>query len=211
MDVAERAHPRPELPPGAVALGRGAGQLRQLADDDVDRRPGEEAGDDRLREELGDPAQLQSREQQEQHARQQRDRGHELRRLIASEPGHEHRAPGDRRERGARAGRDLPRRAEQRVDERSRRRRVEAVLQRHAGDAGVAEVLRHDQRRHGDPCGDVASQPATLVARQPVDDRKQAAHDGHPRMTGNPSLERSSPDSRCPPFGGLTWMTGYAG
>ena len=32
-----------ELPPGVVALGRGAGQLGQLADDDVDRGPGEEA------------------------------------------------------------------------------------------------------------------------------------------------------------------------
>ena len=72
-------------------------------------------------------------------------------------------------------GGDLPRRAEQRVDERPGSRRVEAVLQRHAGDARVAEVLRDDQRRHGDARRDVAAQPAPVVARQPLDDRKQPA------------------------------------
>ena len=37
-----------------------------------------------------------------------RDRRHELRRLVAAETGHEDRAAGDRGERGARAGGDLP-------------------------------------------------------------------------------------------------------
>ena len=122
-----------------------------------------------------------SGEQQEQDARQQRDRGDELRRLVAAEAGHEDGAAGDRGERGARAGRDLPRRAEHRVDERSRRRGVEAVLQRHPGDARVAEVLRHDQRRDGDSRGDVAAQPAAVVPRQPIDDREEPAHGHDPR------------------------------
>ena len=94
---------------------------------------------------------------------------------VTAESGHQHRAACDRGERRARAGGDLPRRAEQRVDERSRRRGVEAVLQRHAGDARVAEVLRDDQRRHGDARGYVAAQPRTVVAWQPLDDRKQPA------------------------------------
>ena len=52
-----------ELPPRVVPLGRRAGQLGQLADDDVDGGAGEEPGDDRLREEPGDPAQPQRGEQ----------------------------------------------------------------------------------------------------------------------------------------------------
>ena len=59
MGVSQRSRPRPELAPGAVAVGGGAGQLRELADDDVDGRAGEESGDDRLGEELRDPAELQ--------------------------------------------------------------------------------------------------------------------------------------------------------
>ena len=175
--------PRPELPPRAVAVGGGAGQLRQLADHDVDRGAGQEPGDDGLREELGDPPHLATAASSRNSTPvSERDRRHELRRLLAAETGHEHRAAGDRGQRRARAGRDLPRRAEQRVDERAGRRRVEAVLQRHAGDAGVAEVLRHDQRRHRDPGGDVAAQPAAVVARQPLDDRDEAAH-GHDLLT----------------------------
>ncbi len=107
-------------------------------------------------------------------------------------PGHEHRSAGDRRKRRARAGRDLPRRAEQRVDERSRRRRVEPVLERHPGDARVAEVLRHDQRRHRDPGRDVTAQPAPLVPRQPLDDRQKAPHPHDPLTRGQARLTSRS-------------------
>ena len=128
-------------------------------------------------------------------------------------PGHEHRAAGDRGKRRARAGRDLPRRAEERVDERSRSRRVEAVLQRHAGDARVAEVLRHDQRRHRDPGGDVAAQPAAVVARQPLEDRDEAAHADDrltlPRRTS--ALSRASASAREQPFGGAGREWGRGG
>ena len=51
VHVAERADPGPELPPRVVPLGVGPGQLRQLADHDVDGGAGEEAGDDGLGEE----------------------------------------------------------------------------------------------------------------------------------------------------------------
>ena len=43
MDVVERFSHDAELAPGAVAARRGAGELRQLADHDVDGSPGEEA------------------------------------------------------------------------------------------------------------------------------------------------------------------------
>ena len=76
--VAKRSQPRPELAPRVVTLGRRPGQLGQLADDDVDRRPREEPGDHRLRQEARDPPHPQEREQQEQQSRGQRDRRDEL-------------------------------------------------------------------------------------------------------------------------------------
>ena len=51
VHVAERPQPGRELAPRVVALGRRAGELRQLPDDDVDGGSGEEARDHRLREE----------------------------------------------------------------------------------------------------------------------------------------------------------------
>ena len=62
-----------------------------------------------------------------------------------AEAGRQHRAARHGRQRRARPGRDVPGRAEERVDDRAGGRRVEAVLQRDARDAGVAEVLRHDR------------------------------------------------------------------
>ena len=50
--------------------------------DDVDRGPGEEAGDDGLGEELRDPAQPEDREQQEERAGDERDRRDELGRVA---------------------------------------------------------------------------------------------------------------------------------
>ena len=115
MDVAQAADPRRQLPPRRVALGGRSRQLRELTDDDLNRSTRQEAGHDRLREKLRNPTHPEHAEQQEQHAGDQRDRRHQLRRLLAAETGRENRAPGDGRERGARTGRDLPRRAEQRV------------------------------------------------------------------------------------------------
>src|SRR4029079_4029554 len=79
------------------------------------------------------------------------------------------------------ASRDLPRRAEHRIDERTCGGCVETVLERHPRDAGVAEVLRHDQRRDRDTGSDVPPQPAAVVLREPIDDREEATHDHDPR------------------------------
>ena len=132
----------------------------------------------------------------------ERDRRDELRRVLAAEPGREHRAARDRRERRARAGRDLPRRAEERVDDRARRRGVQAVLERDPGDARVAEVLRHDQRRDGDPRGQVAAQPPPVVAGQPLDHRQQASEaPGGPvlvRCPRSPILSRAAVQGLLP-------------
>ena len=65
---------------------------------------------------------------------------------LVGDPGGDHGARRDRRQPRARSHRDLPAGAEDRVEDRAGRRRVEAVLQRDPGDPGVAEVLRDDQR-----------------------------------------------------------------
>ena len=160
--------PRPSSRQALSPSDGGAGQLRQLADDDVDRCAGEEPGHDRLGEELRDPAELE--------ARRGAGTGRPVSSVIAatscaaSSPA----SPVTRTAPPATAAseelgpveicRDVQKIG---VDERARGRCVEAVLQRHAGDPRVAEVLRHDQRRDGDPGSDVAPQPAAVVARQP--------------------------------------------
>jgi hypothetical protein len=128
VHVAERLKPRRELAPRTVARRRRPGELRQLADHDVDGSAGEEAGDHRLREEVRDPAEPEEREEEEQEAGGERDRRHQLRRLLARQAGDEDGAAGDGRERRARPRRDLARGAEQRVDDRARGRGVEPVL-----------------------------------------------------------------------------------
>ena len=120
-------------------------------------------------------------------ARHERDRRDELGGLRAADAGEEHGSARDRRERRARPRRDVPRRAEQRVDDRAGRRRVEPVLHRHARDARVAEILRDDHRRHREPGEHVAAQHRPVVARQPVDDRQQAA-EAAARRVGHVSI-----------------------
>ena len=85
-EIAQAADPRRELLPGVHAVGGGPGELGQLADDDVDRGAGEEPGHDRPRQEAGEPAELEDGDQQEQGAGHDRDRRHQLRRLVAARP-----------------------------------------------------------------------------------------------------------------------------
>ena len=53
------------------------------------------------------------------------------------------------------------------VDDRRGGRRVQPVLDRDAGDAGVSEVLRNDHRRDGDARDQVAAEPSAVVAVAP--------------------------------------------
>ena len=81
-----------------------------------------------------------------------------------------------RRDGGARALHQVPRRPEDRIDEQADERGVEPVLHRHAREGGVREALRDQQRpdrqsRHG-----VRREPAPVVRRQPADDREEPAH-----------------------------------
>ena len=97
---------------------------------------------------------------------------------LPVEAGHQDRAAGDGRERRARAGRDVPGRAEEAVDDRRRRGRIEPVLDRDAGDARVAEVLGHDHRRDRDARDHVAAEPPAVVRSRPVEDRDEPSQSG---------------------------------
>lgn len=173
VDIAETADPRSQLPPRGVAVGRGPGQLRQLADRHAEGGAREEAGHHRLGEELGDPAHPQQGEQEEQDPGDDRDPGDQLRSSLAAEAGDQHRPAGHRGERGARPGRDLSRGAEEGVDDRPGSRRVEPVLDRHFGDPGITEVLGHDHRGDRDARRQVPGQQPPLVSGQPARDREQ--------------------------------------
>ena len=163
VHVAERADPRAELAPRVVPVRVGSGDLGQLADHHVDGGARQEPRDHGLREEPRDPSQPQHREREVQQAGDQRDRRDELRGFVVRETRDQDRASRHGGQRRARPRGDLARGAEERVDDRARGRRVQAVLQRHPGDPRIAEVLRDDERRHRDPGRDVALQPPAVV------------------------------------------------
>ena len=107
------------------------------------------------------------------------DRRDELRRRCAvGDARDRHRAGGDRRQRRAWPGGDLPRGAEGGIDQRARRRGVEAVLDRHLSDPGVPQGLGDDERRHGDAGDHVVAEVGTAVHREPACDRQEVEH-GH--------------------------------
>jgi hypothetical protein len=89
VHVAQRLEPGRKLVPGAVSLGGGSGQLRQLSDDHIDGSAGQESSDHRSREELGDPTHAQKSEQQEQDPGRDRDRRHQLRGVVTTDAGGE--------------------------------------------------------------------------------------------------------------------------
>src|SRR3954454_22088285 len=200
-DLPEAPDPRGQLLPGVVSGGGRAGQLRQLADDDVDGCAGEEPRDDCAGEEPREPAELQDREEEEQPARHERDGGDELSGVRATDAGGEDRSTCDRGERGARPRRDVPRRAEDRVHDRSGCSRVEAVLYGNARDPGVAEILRDDHRCNCETREDVPAKPGAVVARDPVEDRYESAE-----TSGHASSVSGCPPDRHRPTG----MTGRA-
>ena len=75
-----------------------------------------------------------------------------------------------RRDRRARADRELPAGAEDGVGEQRRQGGEQAGLRRHAGERGVGHALRHEHRPDGRRRDEVRPQPAPLVLRQPVAD-----------------------------------------
>ena len=155
--------------PGAAAFH--AQQLGQLADADDQGEAGDEAGQHRAREEVGDepgarePGGQQQRADQQGEQRGEGDEAGGVAERDLCDRGR--RVRGDRR---ARADRELPAGAEDRVREQRRQGGEQAGRRRQARERGIGDALRHEHGPDGGRRDDVRSQPAPLVARQPVAD-----------------------------------------
>ena len=205
-----------------VAVGLlDAEQLRDLADDDREREPDDEALEHGLRDEAREEAEAAEPGEQCDHADDERERDRELHELVRSD-GSER---GDRRgrecrSRGHRPGHEVARAAEGGVEDQRRRCRVQAVDRRNAGDRGVGERLRHEHGPDRQPGDQVAAQPGALVAGCPREERQPphpdnltgpaagrqplpARDDAH-RSSTTPSRGRAQQMSTLPSAGGST-------
>ena len=144
------------------------------------------------------------RRQPQDHVQQpgeqrQRRRERDDPRRVGSGARHRRDAAGrDGGHRGARADEELTRRAEGEVPHQGERHRVEAVLDRDAGDGRVRERLRHHQGPEGGARDEVGRQPVPAVARQPGEEgeeppRAQARAPAPCRHFVSPSLASRSP------------------
>ncbi len=166
------------------------GQRGDLADHDEHDQAGHETGDDRLAEELRDPAQAQQAHEREHDPGRDGEHRGELHGELGVAAGQgAHDRPGQHRHRRDRPDEEQPRGAEQRVGEQGRRQRVEADLHRHAGDDGVPEGLGDGQGGDEQPREDVGGQVATGVPAQqtqPVGEaRRWEVHGGQSAPSGD--------------------------
>ncbi len=128
--------------------------------------------------------------------------------LLGRHLGGHHGAGGDGGERGTRSGRDLTRRPEHGIEQRTRRCRVEPVLDRDQGDARIPERLRNDERRNGDAGDDIEPEVGSAVPGQPLGDRQQA----HRSLPGEPfSAVRFDTVGACSCLGGEDVIGGRDG
>jgi hypothetical protein len=141
-------------------------ELRELADQDRSRQPVHVTDHRRLRDQVGDEAQLAYPREQGHPARQKRERRAErdgalripVRRDQRKDRGGDHRS-----ERGVRPEHEDPRRAEERVPQQAEDRGVQAGDRGQPGQLGVGHALRHKQRGQ-DQAGDgVTGQPTRPV------------------------------------------------
>ncbi len=167
-DVAEVRQDRPGPLEHVARLGRHAQQARDLADDDEQHEAEHEPRHDRLGQELRGPADAQQTTDDEREAGGDRERRGEtdgpLR--IALREARDERA-GEHRHRRDRPDHEVRRGAEHGVRQQRQRDRVEPDLNRHAGDAGVAERLGNRERGDDGAGQQVAGQVGPRVARQP--------------------------------------------
>ena len=169
-------HPADELAPAVRAVAVGPGQLRQLADDDVDRRPEQEAGDHRpwTAGATASPA-CSTAATTNSSAGEQRDGDHELRGLLPDGDTGEHArrsprwrpAPSSARSRSAatcrtrrRSARRPPRRTARARSGRRRSRRSRAP----SGTTNADTVT---------PAIDVEAEVGAAIRPRPPHDRHQ--------------------------------------
>ncbi len=148
----------------------GCGEARQggdLADDDEHDQASHEAGDDRLAEELRDPAQAQQADRDEDDAGRDREHRGQLDGQLGVTAGQgAHDRPRQHRDRRDRPDEQQPRGAEERVGEQGGRQRVEADLHGYARDDGVPEGLGDGQGGDEQAGEEVGGQVAAGVPAQ---------------------------------------------
>ena len=100
--------------------------------------------------------------------------------------------------RGFRSHRQLPRRAEYRVEGKWRDRRPQPGHRWEAGDGRIGHHLRHQIGRHGQAGQDVPAQPAPLVSPELRDSRRPfgQCHRGKDSATRNNNCGRNASHSR---------------
>ena len=154
VEVGDPAHEGEEALEEPADGGREPGEGGDLADDDEHDEARDEARDDGLAEELGDPAQAQEADRDEDGAGGDGEDGGELDRelgVTASEPADDR--TGEHRDRRDGSDEEQAGGAEDGVGEQGGRQGVEADLDGDVGDDGVAERLGYresgdEQARH---------------------------------------------------------------
>ena len=161
-----------------VVLEPDAEQLVELRGHQDQGRAGHVTDQDGFGEEIGDRADLGPGPQQQQQAAEHGHRGGEDGGAgrVAARQRHDG-AGHQQRNRNVRPHDDLPRAAEERIDEQGHEGGVEAVLRRQAHQAGISDDRGDHDHADADARQQVRRQPlAPVVAEQ-----RQAGHPAHQR------------------------------
>jgi hypothetical protein len=159
--VAEVAEQVPELLE-EVALGLlDTEELRHLADDDRQRQPDDEPLEDRLGDEAREEAEPEDSCKEGEDSGHEGERDRQLEEVVGA-GGRQvgHRCGGQRRSGRHRAGDEVPRAAECRVEQQGARGRVEADDRGDAGDRRVRERLRDE---HGHTVNPATTSPRSQL------------------------------------------------
>ena len=158
----------------SAGVGAEPEQLGQLADEDHDRETRQVPGPDRVREEVGDEAELGQAGADGDQPDEDREHPGEGDRLLLVAGGERQDRRGDHgSERGVRAEHEDGRRSDEGVRDQADDRRVQPRDRRQARELRVGHPLRNEQRDEDDPGDEVAWQPRPFVGAE-------HAHAGHP-------------------------------
>ncbi len=191
MDVVERFDLAPQHLGHVAALEGQAEELGQLADDDQDSDPADEADQHGAGEELRDEAEPERAGDHEHDPGQEGEGGEEHGVLLRRERGCD---GGDRRGCSDRDGRartdvELTARAEDGVEHARRERSREPRLGGSAGEGRIGDSLRDEHCPDREAGEKVGSEKRPLIARQPLGDRDVASEAfRHGGLEPHPSL-----------------------
>ena len=151
-----------------VSVGpRNSEQVRQLADDDVDRDAGEKSGGDGDRKQRREPAGTQQADGCERDADEDGQQRRELGIMRGADIGdRRQRAGEDRRDGRIRRNRHVAVGAERCEGERAGGEGVEAGLGRHSGEPRGRELPGYRDRRQHQPGDEITRQPLKTISPQ---------------------------------------------